>query len=81
MTFQDSTLNVQRYVLELLCLINGNDSLVNNDKWMTAANECEWLGTFCKVHEGVVDHVDLSNNNLIEPNGIYAVRVRRNKRT
>ena len=32
---------------------------------MTAAHECGWFGAFCKAHEGVIDHIDLSNNNLM----------------
>ena len=61
---QQSTLNVQRYILALIYLSNGGDDWINNDKWMTKAHECEWYGVQCNVYEGMVDMLDLSSNNL-----------------
>ena len=61
---QQTTFNVQRYILALLYLSNGGDEWLNNDQWMTKAHECEWYGVFCNVYDGMVDKLDLSKNNL-----------------
>ena len=61
---QDRTLNLQRYILALLCVSTGGDEWVNNDKWMSSVSECEWHGVSCDSFEGMIDGIDLSNNNL-----------------
>merc|ERR1712084_80596 len=48
---QESTLNVQRYILALLYLSNGGTNWVNNQNWMSSTPECEWYGVSCKGYE------------------------------
>ena len=61
---QDRTLNLQRYILALLYVSTGGDEWANNEKWMTSVSECEWYGVSCDSFEGMIDGIDLSNNNL-----------------
>ena len=61
---QDRTLNLQRYILALLYVSTGGDEWVNNEKWMSSVSECEWHGLSCDTFEGMIDGIDLSNNNL-----------------
>ena len=61
---QDNTLNLQRHILALLYLSNSGNTWENNEKWMSNADVCDWYGVSCNIFEGMIDEIDLSNNNL-----------------
>ena len=46
---------------------NGGQEWVNKQNWMTSAHECNWYGVSCIQYEGMIDRLDLSNNNLLGP--------------